>query len=68
MFLLQLVCKIYIPPHRAVGLQGIAGNAIANGIGTIVFTVTDNEGTKHEISLENVIHLPEASNNLIYIS
>ena len=49
-------------------MRGISGIAIAEGIGTIKFTITDNSGKKHEITLDNVIHLPEASKNLISIT
>ena len=49
-------------------MQGIAGKGIAKGIGTVVFTVTDNDGSKSIITLNNVIHLPEAFKNLISIS
>ena len=53
---------------KSVGVQGIAGRAVAKGIYTIVFTVTDDNIEKSTIILENVIHLPEASKNLISIS
>ena len=53
---------------KSVGVQGIAGRAVAKGIDTVVFTVTDDNGAKSTITLENVIHLPEASKNLISIS
>ena len=53
---------------KSVGVQGIAGRVVAKGIGTVVFTVTDDNGEKSTITLENVIHLPEASKNLISIS
>ena len=53
---------------ESVGVQGIAGRAVAKGIGTVVFTVMDDNGEKSTITLKNVIHLPEASKNLISIS
>ena len=46
---------------ESIGVQGIAGRALAKGIGTVVFTVTDDNGARSTITLENVIHLPEAS-------
>ena len=41
---------------------------MVKGIGTVTFTVTDDQGIESTIKLDNVIHLPEASKNLISIS
>ena len=65
---LRLFVKTTYREVEKLGVQGISGSAIAEGIGTIKFMITDNSGKKHEITLDNVIHLPEASKNLISIA
>ena len=57
-----------IRPCTNIGVRGISGSAIAEGIGTIAFTLTDSKGQKHHIEIENVIYLPSAAKNLIPVS
>ena len=52
----------------SVGVRDINGVAQADGVGTINFTITDNNDIDHSITLDNVIYLPSASKNLISIS
>ena len=55
-------------PAPKVGVTGVAGSTMASGIGTIMFTITDDDGIKHKITLEDVIYLPESAKNLISTS
>jgi len=57
-----------IRPCTNIGVRGIAGSAIAEGIGTIAFTLTDSKDQKHHIEIENVIYLPSAAKNLVSVS
>ena len=41
---------------------------MANGVGSVRFKLKDDGGKSHEITLNNVLYLPEASKNLISIS
>ena len=41
---------------------------MASGIGTIQFTITDEDNVKHVIQLHDVIYLPESAKNLISTS
>ena len=41
---------------------------MAAGIGTIQFTITDDDNIKHTIVLRDVIYLPGATKNLISTS
>ena len=55
-------------PAPKIGVTGVAGSLMASGIGTVQFTVTDDEGKRHSVKLRNVIYLPESAKNLISIS
>ena len=57
-----------ITPLASVGVRGINGVSLAEGIGTVRFDVKDDDGKVHEITLHNVLYLPDASKNLISIS
>ena len=57
-----------IKPISNIGVKGISGSAMAEGIGTIEFTIVDDNKEEHKIRLENVIYLPQAAKNLISIS
>ena len=39
------------------GMQGVNGSTTASGIGTIKFTITDDNNIKHTIMLHDVIYL-----------
>ena len=52
----------------SIGVRGISGKAMAEGIGTIKFRIIDDKKTAHEITLSGVIYLPEAVKNLISIA
>ena len=51
-----------------IRVKGVSGIATASGIGTTRFTITSKTGENKEITLENVIYLPESPKNLISIS
>ena len=51
-----------------VGIRGVSGSVSAEGIGTIQFSLQDDDGKDHLITLSNVIYLPSAPKNLISIS
>ena len=51
-----------------IGVKGVAGSSLAEGIGTVQFTITDEDGIQHTICLNNVIYLPSAAKNLISTS
>ena len=55
-------------PAPKIGVQGVAGSSMASGIGTIQFTIIDDDNVKHVIQLEDVIYLPESAKNLISTS
>ena len=55
-------------PVNTIGVKGISGIAKAEGIGTVEFSLTDDDGIVHNIKLEGVIYLPQAAKNLISIS
>ena len=55
-------------PSSDIGVKGIAGSSMAEGIGTIQFTITNDTNTKHKIKLDNVIYLLTEANNLISIT
>ena len=57
-----------IRPCPNIRVKGVSGIAIAAGIGTIRFTITSKTGEHNEITLDNVIYLPESPKNLISIS
>ena len=61
--------KIFVSlrPAPKIGITGVAGIKMEFSIGTILFTITDDNG-KHKITLEDVIYLPESVNNLISTS
>ena len=57
-----------INPLTSVGVRGINGISRAEGTGTVKFEIRDDEEKSHEITLHNVLYLPQASKNLISIS
>ena len=64
----SLFVKSKYRPIEAFGIQGITGKVVTQGIGVVIFTVTDDYDTKFTIRIEDVINLPEASKTLIFIS
>ena len=55
---------ISIRPAPKVGVKGVSGSTMTSGIGTIWFVLTDGEGIKYIIQLDNVIYLLESAKNL----
>ena len=55
-------------PITNVGVKGVAGTMPAKGIGTITFSLKDDDGVTHDITLHNVIFFPQAAQNLISVS
>ena len=55
-------------PDFPIGVKGISGISSAKGIGSIAFSIIDDAGKTHDITLDNVIYLPGAVKNLISIS
>ena len=55
-------------PEKSIGVQGVAGSLEAEGRGTVMFVVNDDDGKRHNITLHDVILLPSAPKNLISIS
>eukprot|EP00957_Ditylum_brightwellii_P202660 15331192-Ditylum_brightwellii.AAC.1 len=51
-----------------VGILVIGGVRKPEGIGTVVFQLTDSTGDVHQIELENVLYIPDAPRNLISIT
>ena len=51
-----------------IGVKGETGSEIAEGIGTITFTINNSHGINHNIEKYNVIYLPTAAKNLILTS
>ena len=47
-------------PDFSIGVKGISGTSSAKGIGSITFTILDDAGTTHDITLNKVIYLPGA--------
>ena len=50
-----------------VGVKGVGGISEAVGVGTIWFRITNDNGISEEITLNNVIYLPDCPKNLISI-
>ena len=50
-----------------IGVKGISGSFRTTSLGTIRFTIKDDEDKVNEIILEHVIYLLEAAKNLILI-
>ena len=62
---------LFVGPLRKapnIGIRGINGIAQAQGLGSINITVRNSEGIDENITLHNVIYLPQASKSLISIS
>ena len=55
-------------PTEAIGVQGVSGRSYAKGIGVISFRIKDDEGKHHDITLNDVIFLPDSRKNLISTS
>eukprot|EP00957_Ditylum_brightwellii_P043223 3275593-Ditylum_brightwellii.AAC.3 len=53
---------------EGIGILGIGGVKKPAGIGTIVFQIADSMGRDSTIELENVLYIPDAPNNLIFIT
>ena len=51
-----------------IGVKGVGGVAEAVGMGTIRFWIKDENGESEEITLHNVIYLPDCPKNLISIT
>ena len=51
-----------------IGVKGVGGIAEAVGMGTIRFWIKDESGESEEITLHNVIYLPDCPKNLISIT
>ena len=64
----QLKLFIDMRPAPKIGVTGVAGSLMASGIGTVQFTIIDDNEEKHIVKLKNVIYLPESAKNLISIS
>ena len=54
----SLFVGIFREIHNA-GTRGVGGIAVATGIGTIHFTLTNEDGITESIILKNVVYLPE---------
>eukprot|EP00957_Ditylum_brightwellii_P145058 11048066-Ditylum_brightwellii.AAC.1 len=50
------------------GILSIGGVQKPEGIGIVVFQLTDSMGKVHHIKLENVLYIPDAPKNLISIT
>ena len=55
-------------PPEGQGILGFGCIRKPEGIGTVVFLITDSEGIEREIELDNVLYIPDAPKNLISIS
>ena len=64
----QLELFISMDTSTNIGVKGVAGSSLAEGIGTVQFTITDEDGIAHTITLSNVIYLSSAAKNLISTS
>ena len=51
-----------------IGVRDVVGSLNAEGLGTIQFTVRDDDGVDHRITLQNTILLPSAQKNLSSIT
>ena len=58
------------PPTKLenVGIRGVSGSTSAEEIGSIQFSLQDDEGKYHLITLSNIVYLPSVPKNLISIS
>ena len=62
---------LFIGPLRSavgLGVKGVNGIARAGGIGSIQIKVKNSQGKETQITLHNVIYLPNSAKNLISIS
>ena len=57
------ILKVY-----SIGFKEVDELAIVEGVGIIVFTITDSNGNQHNITIYNIIYLPSTFNNLISVS
>ena len=55
-------------PKTSIGVRGVSGSSEASGVGTVKFKLSDDNGTPHDITLNNVIFLPGAAKNLISVT
>ena len=65
---IRLFVKGTLKPLKDIGVVGVSGKCQAEGMGTVVFDVIDDQGIRNKITLERVIYLPSSSKNLISIS
>ena len=67
---IRLFVKGTLKPLKDIGVVGVSGKCQAEGMGTVVFDVIDDQGVRNNITLERerVIYLPSSSKNLISIS
>eukprot|EP00957_Ditylum_brightwellii_P212332 15367190-Ditylum_brightwellii.AAC.2 len=65
---LKQLFKELHPALAGTGIVGIGGVSLPEGIGNVVFQITDKDGKKHTIELENVLYIPDAPQNLISIN
>ena len=58
------------PPTKVenVGIRGVSGSALVEGIGSIQFALQDDDREDHLITLSNVIYLPSTPKTFISIS
>ena len=64
----QLELFTSMETSTTIGVKGVAGSSLAEGIGTIQFTIKDEHNIAHKIELHNVIYLSSAAKNLISTS
>jgi hypothetical protein len=57
-----------VEPDQTIGVQGVSGHSVAKGVGTISFTLKDDQGANHRVTLDDAIYLPESRKNLISVS
>lgn len=50
--------KHYRPVHSNKTIEGVGGNLMIKGIGTIVWKIEDDAGQVHQIEIPNSFHVP----------
>ena len=51
-----------------IGIKGVGGDAVAAGIGTIHFIITNQDRIRDKIPLDNMIYLPDYPKHLHFIT
>ena len=51
-----------------VGVTGVGNVIVVVGIGDITFTLTSEHGDEDDIILNNIIHLPDCTKDLLSIT